>query len=126
MTSSSNIRTSVEFRRAVVDGLTEFMGETPAEILVMGMSEAGFRSPAQFVREVSAVFGHGAAGMYSAILSTARDPSWIARGDGTVRYRPRTGGLAPTEVGSLVQDDERTLYLHDHRDPDDFSEEDPH
>jgi len=119
------IRTPGQFRQAVKDGLAQLMGESPAEILVMGVSEAGFRSPAQFVREVSKVFGGGASSMYSAILSTAKDPEWLFGLDGIAPYRPRTGGLDPNALGALPGDG-RSFYLHDQRDPDEFSEEDPH
>ena len=117
------VQTSLQFRRAVLEGLTDFMGETPAEILVMGISDTGFRSPAQFVREVSKTFGHGSAPMYEAILSTAASPAWQGRTE--PQLRARTGGLAPGEVGSLVES-ARTTYMHDQRDPDEFAEEDPH
>jgi len=110
---------------AVQDGLADFMGEATAQILVMGISEGGFKSPAQFVREVSKVFGQGALPLYTAILRTASDPAWIPQGDGTIHYKARTGGLGANETGAAPAE-ERTLYLHDQRDPDEFSEEDPH
>ncbi len=121
------IHTSADFREAVKDGLTELMGEAPTEILIMSLGDAGFRSPAQFVGMVSEIIGQGAPHLYSAILRTAEDPAWLAeRATRPVQNRARTGGLDPNEVGRLPDAEKRTVYLHDHRDPDEFSEEDPH
>jgi hypothetical protein len=102
------------------------MGEGPAQVLVMAISDDGFRGPAQFIREVEQVFGRDVLPIYSAILKAAKDPDWLhdmhAR---PAQYEARTGGLAPTVIGRLDQGEkERDFYLHDHRQPDDFSEED--
>jgi len=122
-----NVRNSRQFRLVVEAGLTEFMGESPAQVLVMGVSEEGFRSPAQFVREVSNIFGRGAVPMYTSIIAASEDPmNLVENGDGTVMYKPRMGGLNPSEMGSVVDGSDRSYYLHDHRDPDDFAEEDLH
>ena len=107
--------------------MTQFMGESPAEILVMSLEGTGFQSPANFVRQVSRLFGQAALAMYAAILRTIRDPSWIAEaGAGVAHYSARTGGLGESEVGRLDTYEERSVLLHDHRNQDDFSEEDAH
>lgn len=120
------LKSSSEFRRTVESALGKLMGEEPAQILVMSITNDGFKSPVMFVREVDRVFGQGALPIYSAVLETAKDPDWLL----DMRCEPlqlkaRTGGLAPTTIGRLYEgENERDFYLHDHRDPSDFSEED--
>ena len=102
------------------------MGATPAQVLVMGLTSEAFRSPAQFIREVSRVFGQGGVPMYSAIIAASEDPDNLVDDAGrTVVYKARGGGLVANELGRIGER-ERPIYLHDQRDPDDFAEEDLH
>jgi hypothetical protein len=119
------VRTRTIFRLAVIEGVCGFMGETPAEVLLFSIGEAALNNPALFVRGLSKIFGQGALPVYDAIMEVAEDPSWVAEREleAAELKAEESRSLPASYQHSLPR---TTTYLHDHRIPDDFSEEDLH
>ena len=117
------VHTRKDFRMAVKEGLGRFMGETPAEVLLLSIGDAALDNPALFVKELSRMFGKGSVPICNSILKVAERPSWLEQRE-TQAAEIMTAVSAADPGSDTESQDRRTTFLHDHRSSDRFSEED--